>query len=207
MSSRFGVFAPVFESSPCYLHLLRLSAVNIEVAVRSVIQCAQADTDRSVILKLLADVNWRPTLVAAVAAPFLSPDSRITAALWHRVDTGSWVTPQIAVVLALIDPDFETVTRRRLEAHCPLDSTELRSLTSLERHSFAGPAGGRERSAKAASALAAIVADLSSQPTWLAPIVADAEHQSLVASDIDDGAMIARNWGKRFAQVRNRLQL
>ncbi len=205
MQNEFGVFAPVFESPHGYLALLHLSAEDSTEAVRLVRQCAVADIDRSAILGLLGDVNWRPTLVAAVAAAFLPPDSRITDALWHRFDSGSWVVPQVAVVLSVVDPEFQTHARRRLEAHCPLDSTELRALTMIERHSAAGPAGGAERSAKAASALEKIVAAISPQPVWLSSIVATSEHQALVASDVDAGGEIAQRWGERFIQIRNLL--
>ena len=205
MPNEFGVFAPVFESPHGYLALLHLSAEDSTDAVRLVRQCAVADIDRSSILGLLRDLNWRPTLVAAVAAAFLPSDSRITYALWHRLDSGSWVVPQIAVVLSAVDPDFQTQARRRLEAHCPIDSTELRALTVIERHSAAGPAGGTERSAKAASALENIVAAISPQPGWLAPIVTTPEHQALVASDVDAGGSIAQRWGERFTQIRRQL--
>ncbi len=205
MPNEFGVFAPVFESAHGYLALLHLSAEDSTDAVRLVRQCAVADIDRSATLGLLRDLNWRPTLVAAVAAAFLPPDSRIADALWHRFDSGSWVVPQIAIVLSAIDPDFQTQARRRLEAHCPLDSTDLRALTMIERHSAAGPAGGTERSAKAASALENIVAAIFPQPVWLAPIVATSEHQALVASDIDAGGGIAQRWGERFTQIRQLL--
>jgi hypothetical protein len=76
----------------------------------------------------------------------------------------------------------------------------------IERHSAAGPAGGAESSAKAASALASVVAGLSPQPAWLAPIVATSEHQSLVASDIDVGGSITRRWGERFTAIRQLLE-
>ena len=202
MSNEFGVFAPVFESPHGYLALLGLSDDDSTDAVRLVRQCAAADIDCSAILGLLRELNWRPTLVAAVAAAFLPLDTRITDALWHRLDSGSWVVPQIAVVLSTVDPDFQTQARLRLEAHCPLDTTELRALTMIERHSAAGPAGGIERSAKAASALESIVSGISPQPVWLASIVANSEHRALVASDIDGGGRIAQHWCERFTQIR-----
>jgi hypothetical protein len=206
MSNEFGVFAPAFEPPHGYLALLHLSAEDSSDAVRLVRQCAVADIDRSAILGLLGDLNWRPTLVAAVAAALLPPDPRITNALWHRLDSGSWVVPQIAVVLSGVDPDFQTQARRRLEAHCPLDSNDLWVLSMIERHSAAGPGGDTERSAKAASALETIVAGISPQPAWLAPIVATSEHQALVASDVDAGGSIAQRWGERFTQIRRLLQ-
>ena len=80
MPRDFGTFAPVFETAHCYLDLLDLCAEGGADAVRLVCQCAVADINRDSILALLADLNWRPTLVAAVAAAFLPPDPRITEA-------------------------------------------------------------------------------------------------------------------------------
>lgn len=205
MPSEFGVFAPVFKSPHGYLALLGLTSNDSIDAVRLVRHCALNDSDRTSTVGLLADLNWRPTLVAAVAATFLPPDNRITNALWHRFDTGSWVVPQIAVILSAIDPDFQNQARKRLEAHCPLDSTELRALTMIERHSAAGPAGGIERSAKAASTLESILSAISPQPEWLPAILASGEHQALVASDIDSAGAITQRWEERFTRIRQQL--
>ena len=196
----------MFESAHGYLALLRLSSADCVDAVRLVRRCASADVDRAAELGLLGDLNWRPTLVAAVAAVFLPPDPRIASALWRRFDAGSWVAPQIAVVLSEIDPDFLTEARRRLEAHCPLDDSELRSLSMAERHSAAGPEGGVARSAKAASALQAVVSSLTTQPGWLAAVLASPEHQALVSSDVDAGGRIALEWSQRLNYVRQHLE-
>lgn len=206
MPSDFGAFAPVFETAHGYLALLNLSADDSLEAVRLVRQCATTDVDRVSILALLDDLNWRPALVAAVAAAFIPPDRRITDALWHRIDTGSWVVPQIAVILAAIDSHFEAHARHRLEAHCPLDSSELRALTMPERHSAAGPAGGIERSAKAASVLEAILSSTVPRPAWLDAVLACKEHQELVALDIDSAGSIAQRWGERFSHIRQQIQ-
>ena len=206
MPSDFGAFTPVFETAHGYLALLNLSADDSADAVRLVRQCAATDVGRTSVLTLLADLNWRPTLVAAVAAAFLPSDTRIIDALWHRIDAGSWVVPQIAVVLAAIDTDFELHARQRLEAHCPLDSSELRALTMVERHSAAGPAGGTERSAKTASVLQTLLSATDPRPEWLDALIASSEHQQLVASDIDSAGSIAQRWGERFTHIRQQIQ-
>lgn len=196
----------MFESAHGYLALLHLNSVDCVDAVRLVRRCASEDVDRADELGLLGDLNWRPTLVAAVAACFLPPDARTASALWRRFDAGSWVVPQIAVVLSEMDPDFLTQARRRLEAHCPLDDSELRALTMAERHSAAGPEGGVARCAKAASALEAVVSSLSPQPEWLAAVLAAPEHQALVSSDIDAGGRIALEWRRRLNFIRQQFE-
>ena len=116
------------------------------------------------------------------------------------------MVPQIAVILSTIDPDFEIQARQRLEAHCPLDSSELRALSMVERHSAAGPAGDIRRSAKTASALESILSAANPRPAWLDAVLASDEHQQLVASDIDSAGSIAQIWGARFARVRHQIQ-
>lgn len=202
MPSNFGVFAPVFESAHSYLALLNLSADDSADSVRLVRRCASEDVDRSGTLNLLADLNWRPTLVAAVAAIFQPTDTRVIAALWHRFDSGSWVTPQIGIILSIIDPDFLIRARERLEAHCPVDFSELRACSAPERHSAAGPAGGTERSAKAANALRSIILNLTAPPEWVSEILNSPEHQALVALDVDSADVISERWAARLAQIR-----
>ncbi|MBN8422175.1 MAG: hypothetical protein J0L73_24890 [Verrucomicrobia bacterium] len=206
MPGDFGVFAPVFESAHGYLALLRLSSADCVDAVRLVRRCASADVDRADELGLLGDLNWRPTLVAAVAALFLPPDPRIATALWRRFDAGSWVVPQIAVVLSEVDPDFLTEARRRLEAHCPLDCAELQSLAMAERHTAAGPEGSAARSAKAAGSLQAVVSSLTPPPGWLSAVLASPDHQDLVSSDMDSGGRIALEWSGRMKDLRQQFE-
>ncbi len=205
MPDDFGVFAPVFESPFGYLRLLRLHSTECVDALRLVRDCALKDVGCADMLALLDEVNWRPTLVAAVAALFVPQDARLRAALWRRFDAGCWVVPQLAVVLSMTDPEFANEARRRLEARCPLDASGLQALSMAERHSAEGPAGGMLRSAKAAAALQAVVSGLVPPPGWLAAVLASPEHQALVSSDMDGGGRIAVEWALRLGLTRQML--
>lgn len=201
----FGVFAPVFESAHGYLALLHLHADDTLSKVRLVRDCGAAPAAREDILRLLAEPNWRPVLVATVAAFFVPPDAEILARLWHRIDTGSWVVPQIAVALSKLDPDFESQCQRRLKAHCPVDGSMLRAMTAVERHSAEGPADEMGRSAKAASTLAWLAARVEPPPAWLEAVVTSPEHQALVARDEDGSQSIAEGWRDRMMVILNDL--
>lgn len=198
----FGTFEPVFQSAHGYLALLNLSSGDEAEAVDLVRRCCQkVPHPVPEICRLLADSNWRPHLVAAVAAILVKPDRDVVRSLWHRMDMGSWVSPQIGVALYIVDPDFEVESRRRLEAECPLNISELASMTALERHVAAGPAGSVERSAKSASTLIQLLKMKTPIPAWVQGLADSERIRTLVAMDIDGSAAIAEKWFRKITGI------
>lgn len=198
----FGTFEPVFQSAHGYLALLNLSSGDEAEAVELVRRCCQnVPHPDPEICKLLADSNWCRHLVAAVAAILVKPDRDVVKSLWHRMDLGSWVSPQIGVALHIVDPDFEAESRRRLEAGCPLDISELASMTALERHVVAGPAGSVERSAKNASTLLQLLKMKTPIPAWVQELADSGGIRMLVAMDTDASAVIAEKWFRRITAI------
>jgi hypothetical protein len=199
MEPDFGIFEPVFESAHGYLALLHLSADDAPKAVELVTDCCRKIANPYPdICRLLADSNWRPHLVAAVAAIVSGYDSEAARCLWRRLDSGSWVTPQIGVALYLVDRDFEAESRPRLLAGCPLDVSDLMTMTGPERHSAAGPAGEVDRSAKAAATLLQLLRTMSPVPSWVEGVSDSESLRALVAQDIDASATIADRWLHRI---------
>jgi hypothetical protein len=107
---------------------------------------------------------------------------------------GSWVTAQICSTLSVVDPDFLQRARLRLEGGCPLDISELRAMTPIERHSAAGPAGSVERSAKAANALMLLVRMISPRQKWIDDLQDSRALQKLLSEDDDAADQIADQW-------------
>jgi hypothetical protein len=136
----------------------------------------------------------------------MDPTPEMTKLLWGCLDQASWVTPQIAVVLFMIDPEFETQARQRLENNCPIDSTKLLTMTMPERHSAEGPAGGHARSAKAAVSLAWLSSQKFPDTTWLLAMRSSAAHQALISEDIDSTEAITEKWHHRITEVLKRLK-
>jgi hypothetical protein len=197
-----GIFAPVFETAHGYLALLGLRAADASESIARVRDCCRRTEDPfRDICQLLADANWRPHLVAAVAMIVSGYHAEAVRLLWRRLDTGSWVTPQIGVALSIVDPEFLQRARERLEAGCPLDSSDLRQMTAIERHSAAGPAGAVARSAKAAKVLLYLVRMRLPQSEWLDDVVAATDFQSLIREDIDGSDGIAEVWFQRVAAI------
>jgi hypothetical protein len=202
METDFGIFEPVFGSAHGYLALLHLSADDAPKAVELVTDCCRKiPNPYPDICRLLVDSNWRPHLVAAVAVIVSGPDNEATRCLWHRLDTGSWVTPQIGVALYLIDRDFEAQSRSRLDAGCPVDESDLMSMTVPERHSAAGPAGTVDRSAKAAATLLQLLRTTSPVPSWVERASGSERLRALLAQDIDASATIADRWLHRIQEI------
>jgi hypothetical protein len=201
MASQFGIFTPVFETPHGYLGLLGLRASDAPETVARVKNCCQRGDPFTDVCRLLADANWRPHLVAAVAVILGGYHEEAVRLLWRRIDAGSWVTPQIGVALSMTDPEFIPRARRRLEARCPLDASELLQMTPVERHSAAGPAGSVARSAKAAQTLVQLARAHSSQTEWLDDLAAAADFQALLREDFDHSDRIADRWSQRIKAI------
>jgi len=192
---RFGVFAPLLESTDGYLALLNLDARHSIHAVSSVVKCCQTSAHpHREIARLLDESNWRPHIVAAVAVSAVEYDHTSMARLWAAFDAGSWVAPQLAVAAYLRDPNFSEFARGRILAGCPLEPSRLTSMSPLERHIAAGPAGVRPRSAKAAASLVRLVGLLRETPEWLTTEQSSPNLVSLLAEDVDGSAQIAEVW-------------
>lgn len=196
------IFDPLFEPSDLYLSLLHLGMPDAGDALQLAGDCARSSPGAvEEIRLLLAENNWRPHLVGAAASLSLKDPTQVVPNLWQCLDRGSWVTPQIAVVLSLIDSKFEENSRTRLEALCPLDVSQLAAMHPLERHSAAGPAGRVERSAKAAKALCSLVRASAADLEWLDKLEASQAFREFIEQDIDAADLLARDWKERLLQL------
>jgi len=167
-SNRFGVFSSVLETGD-YLALLHLSALEAKVAVSRVVDCCRASENPHLeTAGLLDESNWRPHLVAAVALAALPYNRTSITKLWQAFDAGSWVTPQLAVVAYIRDPNFQELAKARILARCPLQTARLTSLFPLQRHVALEPAGARPRSAKAGASLVRLMGHIQPTPEWFA---------------------------------------
>jgi len=191
---RFGIFSPLFDAEPGYLDLLHLPSPKSNLAVSRVIECGRLSSDPFLdIGRLFDEANWRPHLVGGVALCVLGYDRTAFAKLWSAFDTGSWVTPQLAVVAHLRDPDFSDQARVRVQARCPVNPSRLTLRSPLERHIDFGPAGAHERSAKAANALIYLL-NLFGPQDWLTTDLASPDLTALLSRDRDNASAIAEAW-------------
>lgn len=105
-----GIFNEFWDGNPNHLPFLDLLNPQNSLSILDNIlsQNSQEDIIKGISL-LLEDENWRMHLVALLA--ILKSEEHIksnfTSKLWERLELGSWVSPQISVVLSLIDTDFK----------------------------------------------------------------------------------------------------
>jgi hypothetical protein len=180
----FGIFSPLFAGGG-YLKLLNLQP-DAAQAISLIMKCCAAPANPYPdICRMLRDVNWRPHLVGAVAIATLASDSKVNDELWTAIDRGSWVTPQLVAVAFLRDPMFADRAQERLRPGYSVDTSRLAGLSSLERHSFCGPGGSVERSAKTAASLVRLLGLLPQRPDWLIEVASSAAMANLLDKDID----------------------
>jgi len=190
----FGVFSSLFDPEPRYMDFLNLDPRRSKLAVSRVVECCHSSSDPFLdIACLLDEENWRPHLVAAVALSVLGYNRVAFTKLWNAFDAGSWVTPQLAVVAYLRDPDFSEQAKVRVRARCPVDASRLTPLSPLERHVAFGPAGAPERSAKAVCALIYLLR-VFGQSDWLTTELASPDLSMLLSGDRDNTSSIAEDW-------------
>jgi hypothetical protein len=102
-------FDRLFENT-AYLKLLRL----LPWASSAIAEIERACGDEGAAqaaASMLAERNWRPHLVAAVATLFADFDA---THLWGAIDRGSWVTPQLLVTAYYVDRDLVANVRARV---------------------------------------------------------------------------------------------
>lgn len=119
-----SVFAAVWikDGSPHPGHLPLLGLHACERVIEIIRSAAGAPEAPAAIVAMLDEEDWRPNLVAATAVLFHPSDGRFADALWRALDDASWVSPQIAVVLSLHDPELVSRATERTERGCPISA-------------------------------------------------------------------------------------
>jgi hypothetical protein len=180
----FGPFGAVFSQDCAYLSFLGMRDAKVQSTLATVSEALRSTDDaHPYIGVMLQGRNWRPHLVASVAV-LLSPDRvSYASALWRTFDYGSWVAPQLAVVLYLSDPEFGREARRRIVRRCPV--TESWDLDSVLE--------GIVRSKNIASLLR-VVSLLPSETNWVASQLEQKDVQTLIEADSDACGEIVQSW-------------
>jgi hypothetical protein len=191
--SDFGPFESVWRDGPGHLPLLHMNSGDVPAVLGGISDAlASADDSPRYVQLMLQDANWRPHLVAAIAALLSSGRSNYAPALWAAFDSGSWVAPQLACALYFLDPEFASEAKRRIAGLCPVAVPP--GLSAAERHSATGSAGLSQRSAKNLASLMRVLARIPSETTWVASELDKPEVQELLESDVDSSAEIADSW-------------
>jgi hypothetical protein len=198
MASEFGRFQSLFEKPTGYLSLLSLRTSDIDDVVARILRIVRSGNVSDDIDRLLADVNWRPHLVGAIAMVLAADPGRSVSRAWEAVDSGSWVTPQLLVCLAFADRGFPGEARKRLSSGWEILTPGIAS--SLERHVATGPGGADSRTGKAIASLVAVCEIYEELRPWVDSIRADAFTQEVLSRDVDNSGEIVQEWRGRLIE-------
>jgi hypothetical protein len=184
----FGCYLRFYDHGLDYLNLLHLGQGPSGIAeLRSAIAMATWKADS---IRLLRDGNWRSHLAPIVAyAARGIPDSDITRGLWGAVQQGSWVSPQIIVVLSLMDDDFLPHLSNLFHQGIALEERD-----PLIAHVTAGPGNDQSRLGKMANAVLGLYPNMRHDQAWTA-LVAAAPH------DFDQADQLAVRWKQSLKQM------
>jgi len=195
----FGVFAPLLHGTTDYLKLLRLGDSESTRVISSVIQCCNsASNPYKDICLLLGHINWRPHLVGAVAIATLPYSPEANGKLWAAIDSGSWVTPQLAAAASFRDPAFAQHAQERLRAGYRVDTSRSATPSVPERHSATGPAGSLHRSAKTTASLIRLLELHAAKNQVFEDLPADVI--ALAGKDVDGSGDIAESWRRMLTE-------
>jgi len=191
-----SAFAPVGDSTS-YLALLDLRGAEVQVVLDRIEQALSTEAPQPWVYRLLADPDWRPHLVGALAM-LLDEGARLEPmALWQAIDAGSWVTPQLVVTASFVDGAFVERACARIRASCPVSIPE--GLSASERHVATGPASALERSAKLLASLSCASSFVPALSTWLEETAAGPSIQDLLDQDVDDSPLLVKGWRDHLA--------
>lgn len=189
----YGVFGEFWDGHPNHLPFLHLheipdpsSEFNLAKSIDILDLIISTNSEASVtsgINLLLASENWRPHLVAALAVLKINKvnQSAHVPALWDRLQHQSWVSPQILVVLSMIDPEF---TRLAEDIRVQGYRVNYSSKYSLKRNRRKGPI---ELTADHSKLLASV-------QYLLKGIIVDTDEN-------EGGGSLAKNWKNSLLQL------
>jgi hypothetical protein len=196
-----GPFLPLFvQEGTNYLPLLNLPP-EAAPAILFIADVVRGTSDyRPRVLALLNDPGWRLHLVGAIAVLLSDDRAAYSDALWSALDRGSWVAPQLAVVLSRCDPQFVVNAKERIVAGCPVTPVDY-GLTEHESYVVMGPDGSFERSAKAIGALLEILNTISAEAEWADRVSRDPGLQRFLPYSVKHATHWAGELEKRFSEL------
>ena len=181
--SDLGPFAVLF-SRGAYLQFLGMGSPDVHSALTSLSDILQSTDDAHRYIELmLRGRDWRPHLVACVAALLSRDRAEYASLIWRTFDYGSWVAPQLAVVLYLSDPEFRHGAKQRIASRCPVTAA-----SDLDVHVE------RTIRAKNIASLLRMVASLPSETHWVASELEHADVRVLMKADTDSCGDIVDSW-------------
>jgi len=195
--AQYGPFANLIRGSngqlPAYLILKGMYDQQAVQHLLDNIQTALSKGESEFWIQQLLDTpDWRSQIIAATTILMLEDSSPYIEALWSLAIQGSWMSPQIMVVLSIIDSEFLEHCRNRIQCNCEIHSPE--GMDWPEKQRSMGPAPDHARAGKEAAVILALCGQRMPAPDWLLKAKEDSNLIKIIASDIDGGGHIAVEW-------------
>lgn len=153
----FGVFDNFWNDGPKHLAFLGLTDIGDSLDILHDILTNHTHNEVADGLEhMLAHPDWRPHLVAAVAILKMPPAEQEPwmGVLWQRLKEGSWVSPQLLVVLSHIDPDFTEKAIHIVRNGFEVTYTDM---SPVDHHVARGPRSSDVAGKKVVAAAAALL--------------------------------------------------
>jgi hypothetical protein len=197
----FGVFNIFWDQHPNHLPFLNLMESahdpkewNLQISISKLDSILETNSKEQLsegINLLLQSKDWRPHLVAIISLLTFEAIERekLINQLWERLAYGSWISPQILVVLSLIDRNFISKAERLLDEEFKVNFTGTSSIEHYVSH------GGITTGASKLKIIGAI--------HYLLGKTLDREN------DLEQGGAIAKSWSDRLFELSlsKRLQI
>jgi hypothetical protein len=189
----FGVFNNFWDGHPNHLPFLNLRESkgdpkewNLATSISKLYSILNSHSDLDVnegIRQLIKSEDWRPHIVALIS--ILSFDSQrrneFIDLLWDRLSNGSWTSPQILVVLSIIDTDFKSKATKITTEGFTVNYSQL---TSIEHHVSRGGTNTKDAIGKVVAVINFILNNIETD-----------------TADSDQGASIAKHWTDRLNEL------
>jgi hypothetical protein len=184
----YGVFTPLWEPFPYYQLFFSLvenfSSNTLKTGLfklRSVITDNSLSDIKEGIDIVLSNPNWRMHIIGIFTAFAIKNqvDDEILESLWNCLRHGSWVSPQVCVILQYIDSNFDTKALNLIDEEKKILYTG--DLTPAQSHTMRGPAGLQSEETKLTLALQYLL-DGTIQSGYMG----------------DNGGEIVKGWKQKF---------
>src|SRR5688572_19583923 len=178
--AHFGAFDAILRNGG---YNTLLDGVRSEILVQVHDAIHQTSDLSAAICRMLDERNWRTDLVAIAAVLLSDRPTDVVEPLWEAFDYGSWVAPQFAVCLYLVDPDFRPLAKRRITGRCaPASPDRVR------------PGPWDQIAAKNLASLLSVLHRVDDERAWIDAERLAPDVQTLLRFDIVCAEKIADRW-------------
>jgi hypothetical protein len=195
MSERpnFGIFNDFWNGHPNHLPLMNLYDIpnppkewNLTKSIDRLDSIISKNSSKDIIngiRLLLKNEDWRTHLVASLATLKIDKElqSEMKIDFWNRLKSGSWASPQILVILSIIDSEFNVRAKEICEKGFKITYSEM---LPHEHHSARGPAGISVDNKKI----------IASTEYLLNGVIID-------SIENDNGGSLAKNWKENLLEL------